>query len=411
MKFNKIVVVFCVLLAVAALFCACDKNKGANEQTTTGEVTTEAATEPRFDYFAGDMSQYVSINPADYNELVIELEDKYELDEADLETRIEKLLISKKTALNDGAKVTNAALKRGDSAFIFYKGMMDGKEFEGGSNMGDAAPMELSIGSGTFIEGFEEGLIGVIPSETSIENPKVLELKFPENYGAEELAGKDVTFYVYVAWAVQYTIPEYDAEFITDVLKWKTDETDVVAAHRKYLAEQLQDSLDTSKESIIETTIWEILHKNVKVNKYPEGEVEYYYEAYIDELEYLMNYYGYMGYTYASLDEFCIAYLGLEKGADWKAEIRKNAENAVAQTLIVHVIADQQGFGITNEEYEAEIQANMDYYKNNGQNYSREEVIEMVGEEMMKEAILYEKVVGFIKDNMTIEYVTPDAEA
>lgn len=405
MKFNKIIAIFFVLLAISALLCACSKDKGNEEQTTVAESTTEAATEPRFDYFAGDMSEYISIDPADYSELVIELEDVFKLDEGELDKRIDALLLSKKTALNDGAKVTNAPLKRGDSAFIFYKGMIDGKEFEGGSNMSAASPTELSLGSGSFIEGFEEGLIGVVPSETSIENPKVLNLKFPEEYpNKPELAGKDVTFYVYVAWAVQYTIPEYDAEFITEVLKWKTEETDVVAAHRKYLSDQLSESIETAKNTAVETTIWEILHANTTVNKYPEGEVEFYYEAYLDNVEYYMNYYGYMGYTYSSIDEFAIQFLGLEKGADWKAELKKNAQNAVAQTLIIHVIADQQGFAITDAEYEAEIQANLDFYKSNGQTYTREEVIKLVGEEMMKESILYDKVISFIKDRMTVNF-------
>lgn len=411
MKFNKIIAIFFVLLAVAALLCACSKDKGGEETTTSGEVTTEAATEPRFDYFGGDMSEYLSIDPADYSELVIELEDTFTLDESEVDKRVEKLLISNKTALNDGAKVTNAALKKGDSAFIFYKGVINGEEFEGGSNMGDDAPMELSLGSGTFIDGFEDGLVGVVPSETSIENPKVLNLTFPENYGYAELAGKDVTFYVYVAWAVQYTVPEYDAEFITDVLKWTTEEEDIVAAHRKYLAEQLSASLDTAKSNAIETTIWEILHANATVIKYPEGEVEFYYEAYLDEIEYLMNYYGYMGYTFSSLDEFAISYLGLEKGTDWKAELKRNAENAVAQKLIIHVIADQQGLSVTDAEYEAEIQANIDYYKANGQTYTREEVIDLAGEDMMKEAVLYDKVVGFIKERMTVNLIAPKDDA
>ena len=406
MKFYKIIVLVCIIAAFALVFSACNKDKAGNENATTEETTTAATTTavPRFDYFAADASEYISIDESVYSEMTIELNDVYKIEEEDIESRIEKLLVSNKTKLNDGAKVTGDPIKSGDSAFIFFKGTVDGKEFEGGSNMGDATPYELSIGSGTFIEGFEEGLIGVVPSDTSIENPVVLNLKFPENYGKEELNGKDVTFEVFVVWAVQYSVPEYDADFIKDVLKYETKEEDIVAAHKAYLRETLETSMEESRLSAIEAYLWLTLHDKVTVNKYPEGEVEYYYESYIDELEYLMSYYAYMGYSYDTLDDFAIAYLGLEKGTDWKAEIKKDAENAVVQTLLTHYIADKQNLNLTDAEYEEEIQKNIDYYKSQGKTYTRDEVIELVGEEMMMEGALYEKVVNFIKENATVKY-------
>ena len=166
MKFYRIIVLMCIIAALALVFAACNKDKA--DETKSEETTTSAATtaEPRFDYFEADASEYISIDESVYNEMVIELNDVYHIDDEDIDSRIEKLLVANKTKLNDGAKVTGDPIKSGDSAFIFYKGVIDGKEFEGGSNMGDATPYELSIGSGTFIEGFEEGLIGVIPSNT-----------------------------------------------------------------------------------------------------------------------------------------------------------------------------------------------------------------------------------------------------
>lgn len=409
MKFYKITVIFCLLLALTLIFCACSKKNGTEEVTTTTEVTTEAATEPRFDYFAADPFDYISIDEKAYNEMVLELDDIYKITDEDIDTRIESLLISKRTALNDGAKVTNAAIKKGDSAFIFYKGVIDGEEFEGGSNMSDSAPYELAIGSGTFIDGFEDGLIGIVPSETSLENPVALNLKFPEDYGKEELNGKDVTFYVYVAWSVQYSVPEYDATFIKDVLKYETKEEDVVAAHKAYLRETLETSMEESRATAIEYAIWEYLHEHVTVIKFPEGEVEYYYDSYLYEIEYLKNYYAYMGYTYNSLDEFALAYLGLEKGTDWKAEIKKDAENAVIQTLLTHAIADAQSLQLTNEEFEAEVALNIEYYANSGKTYTRQEVIDLVGEDMIREGALYDKVIKYIKGKVTVNYVSVES--
>ena len=68
----------------------------------------------------------------------------------------------------------------------------DGTAFEGGSNWDDKVPLELGIGSGSFIPGFEDGLIGVIPSNTSKENPFELHVTFPEGYKSADLAGKAV---------------------------------------------------------------------------------------------------------------------------------------------------------------------------------------------------------------------------
>ena len=411
MKFYRILAIICLLLALTLVFCACSKKNEGGEEVTTEAASTEAETVPRFDYFAADPTEYISVDPEVYNEMEIELDDIYKIEESDLEERIEKLLISKKTVLNDGAKVTGEAIKKGDSAFIFYRGVIDGKEFEGGSNMGESAPYELSIGSGTFIDGFEDGLVGIIPSETSIENPVALNLKFPEDYGKEELNGKDVTFYVYVAWTVQYTVPEYDADFIKDVLKYETTETDIVAAHKEYLRKTLEESMEEARKTAIEAAIWLTLHDKVSVIKFPEGEVEYYYDSYLYEIEYLKNYYAYMGYTYNSLDEFAIAYLGLEKGADWKAEIKKDAENAVIQTLLTHYIAQKESLQLTDAEFEAEVQMNIDYYKNSGYNYTRDEVINLVGEEMIREGALYEKIVTYVKEHATITYKPVEADS
>ena len=72
--------------------------------------------------------------------------------------------------------------------------------------------------------------------------------------------------------------------------------------------------------------------------------------------------------------------------------------------ILTHYIADKQNLNLTDAEYEEEIQKNIDYYKSQGKTYTRDEVIELVGEEMMMEGALYEKVVNFIKENATVKY-------
>lgn len=421
MKFYKLMALVCVMLAILLAVCACNKKDSEDSTNTEGESSTEEETVPRFDYFAADMDKYMKVDSSVYENVKVELDDIYKITEDDLQKRIDQLCVSKKTEytkddegmseFKDKKKLTGHPIEYGDSAFIFYEGNLKetGETFDGGSNYSDASPYELSIGSGSFIDGFEEGLIGVIPNDTSFEKPFELNLTFPKDYTNEDLAGKEVIFSVYVVWTVKYKVPAFDETFITETLKWSPDknssEKDVVKAYRKYLLEQLETSMESAKESAIESAIWDYLYDNTTVDIYPDGEVEYYYDAYCDEIEYLKNYYTYMGYSYDSVDAFAIAYLGLEKGADWKAELRKNAQNAVKQTLITHAIAKSAGLELTDEEFEAEVQRNIDYYKTNtNKTYTREEVIELVGEEMIKEGALYDKVIGYVKEHGTVEF-------
>ncbi len=123
-----------------------------------------------FDYMTSDLSPYLSISKDDYRDFPVEMV-KDEIDDGDVERAINKLLYAnrKEEALYDGALVLNKPIKVGDTAHIYYRGYTldeDGNEVElqNGSNLsGDIT--KLDIGSGTFVEGFEEGLIGIIPKE------------------------------------------------------------------------------------------------------------------------------------------------------------------------------------------------------------------------------------------------------
>ena len=402
MKLLRVLAFALMSILLVMTFASC---KDKNQNTTP--------TNTRFDYFAVEnYGQYVSIKESAYKNITIELEDKYTVSDSQVDEYIDYILFNYKTAKNNGAKVTNEAIKRGDSAFIFYKGVMldengEEKEFDGGSNMSDSAPYELSIGSGSFIDGFEDGLIGVVPSQTGPENMVKLNLQFPENYGSAELAGKDVIFYVYVSWSVQYEIPEYNEKFIKETLKYTAPEgtTDVVATHKAYIRESLENNFESSKKQDIEAAIWENLYKNSLIVNYPASEVEHFYNSYCEDLEDAMTYYNYYyQYGFSSVDVFARWYLGLDENGDWKAVVKEQAYQAVAQTLIYHAIAKQCGIEVTDEDYEKSIQEYIDAYKASGKNYTRENIIEMLGEVAIKEGTLYEKVVSHIKGMAVITY-------
>jgi trigger factor len=277
------------------------------------------------------------------------------------------------------------------------------EEFDGGSNMSDAAPYELSIGSGSFIEGFEDGLIGVIPSQTSPENMVKLDLKFPDDYSAAELASKDVTFYVYVSWIVQYEMPEYNEDFIKNALYYTPTTSDAIGEHKAYLRKTLEESFESSKKQEIESAIWSALYAGATVLKYPESEIEYFYNAYYKDLENEMTMYNYYyGYGFTDIKAFAIWYLGLDENGDWQAAIKDQAYLAVKQTLIYHAIAQQCGISSGDAEFEATVAEYIEQYKQSGKTYTREEIIEQLGEAAIREGNLYEAVVAYIKERATI---------
>ena len=116
--------------------------------------------------------------------------------------------------------------------------------------------------------------------------------------------------------------------------------------------------------------------------------------------------YNYYGYSFKNLDEFVPLYLGLAEGADWRAETRLMAQKDTMQYLIFHSIAQNEGMEVTEEDYNSAIQYYIDYYKNSyNQTYTKAEIVEMMGEDLIKEFALYEKVNAFMLENCVIEYV------
>ena len=375
-----------------------------SEITTAEDTSVEETTEYRFDYFSESMKDYASIDSSVYESFSVSVGSEYEVNEEVVSAYLEELCYDYKYAVNGSTKVTNQPIQKGDVAYIFYRGVMDGEEFEGGSNMDDASPYALTIGSGAFIDGFEDALIGIIPNETSPESMVAINLTFPENY-YEGLSGRDVTFYVYVSWIVEYEIPEFNESFVRDTLKYETESEDIVAAYVAdviaYLTAQAESQLLSAKEN----HIWTTLIEGMTVTKYPEGEVEAYYDYYYTEVEYYYTYYTYMGMKFESLDDFARQFLGLAADADWLAEITKYAEDAAKQTMAYHIVAEDNGINLTEEDINKEIDSFIDYYKNYyGKTYTREEILENMGEITVKESALCTKVLEYLLDRVTIIY-------
>ncbi len=407
MKFFKIMAVAVTVLCMLFVFASCK-----DKEETPAPAETESESETRFDYFAiEDFDEYINLDKSVYENMTVEIEGDYTVSDEMVDDYISRLLFSKKTKKNGDEKVDDEPIKRGDTAYIFYRGeMLDEesgkyKEFDGGSNMTDTSPYALSIGSNSFIDGFEDALIGVVPSETGPKKMLKLDLKFPDDYRETSLAGKDVVFYVYVSWVIQYEIPEYNEKFIKETLKYKTETEGeaVVAEHKEHIRKTLQDEFDASKNQLVEQKIWGTLYDKAEILQYPESELTFYYNSYYEDLEETMAMYNYYyGYGFTKIEEFARWYFGLEEGGDWEAELEKQAKQSIAQALIYHFIAAENGIEVSEEDFNKMVQSYIDYFAASGKNYSKEQVLAAIGEASIKEGVLYSEVMEFIRDKVTV---------
>ncbi len=425
-------------------FCpGCGAQKPADETTaavadTTDEVTqpdtaetdavtdaettedgTEAVTEPvtaapRYDYMDADVKADVTVDRSQYVGIELTLPAHLQISDADVRDYIDHVLFQYRTADNGTVHVTDQPLKWGDDAYIYYKGVMDGKEFEGGSNWDDEKPHTLGLGSGAFIPGFEEGLVGVIPASATKDSPAEIHVTFPEDYG-NELAGKDAVFYVAVEYAVQYTLPAYTRDTVENTLKFEGTK-DFYASDAAYLSEfeeyvraylERDIAQDLEYEKI--NALWKHLTAVAVCVNLPQIELDYYRNAYLEEIEYYYDYYksyGGASFTeqYPTFDDFARSYMGVSADGHWKAELNKLSEDMVKKDMISHAIAEMEGMEtVTEEEYKAELKYWLDYY----QGYmTEEEILARMGEVTLRETAFAEKIQKWLLEQATFTFAS-----
>ena len=388
--------------------------KETDSVTETGTVAeTEAVTAaPRYDYFSADVKADVTLDKSQYTGVELKLPAYLQVTQQDILDYIDYLRFQKRTADNGTTQVKDQPLKWGDDAYIYYKGVIDGEEFEGGSNWDDSTPYTLGLGSGSFIPGFEAGLVGVIPANATKDNPAEVHVTFPEDYG-NELSGKDAVFYVAVEYAVQYSLPDYTRDFVENTLMYEGKE-EFYASDKAYLAEfedyvrtYLESQLSQDLQNAKIDALWNYLTEVATCRNHPQMELDYYYNAYVSEIEYYYDYYKSYGGTsfteqYPTFDDFAKAYVGVEKDGDWKAELLAVSRNMVSKDMIGYAIAEMEGMEtVTDEEFKAELEYWMDYY----QGYmTEEEIVAQIGENTIRASALGEKIQKWLLEQVTFTF-------
>ncbi|MDR1630395.1 MAG: trigger factor [Oscillospiraceae bacterium] len=257
-----------------------------------------------------------------------------------------------------------------DIANIDFEGYVDGVAFDGGKAEGH----ELTIGSGQFIPGFEEQLIG-----HSIGEPFDINVTFPEEYGAEELAGKDAVFKIKLNSIRVEELPELDDEFAKDVSEFDTFEE-----YKKDVEASILKGKQESADKKIETAVLDALAEKVE-GEIPDVMVEKAIDNIITDFEYRLQSSG------MNFDMY-LQYTGMDREA-FRENYRDGALNSVKTELALEKIVEAEGIVVSEEEIEAEYASVAEKY-----NMEVEKVKGLIPAEHVKQDLTSKKAIAFVID-------------
>ena len=260
--------------------------------------------------------------------------------------------------------------KKGDVAVIDFEGFKDGVAFEGGKGEN----YSLELGSGTFVPGFEEQVIGMKAGEE-----KDLDITFPENYTAD-LAGAAVVFKVKVNEVKERQEPALDDEFAKDV-----SEFDTLDEFKKDLKEKLKARRQQQAERDYEAAVIDALLENL-VCDVPEAMVDYRADKMVEEQAMRMQQNGLNFQDY-------LKYMGLSMD-DVRAQAKTAADRAVRTALALDAVAKAEGIQVTQEELDAEVKRLAEQF-----NVTEEQVREVTNESDMKQDLGSKKALELVKSS------------
>lgn len=236
--------------------------------------------------------------------------------------------------------VDDRATQNGDTVVIDFVGSVDGVEFEGGS----ATNHSLELGSGQFIPGFEEQLVG-----KNLNEEVIVKVTFPEDYHSEELAGKDAEFKVTINGIKYFELPEINDEFASDVSEFET-----LDAYKEDIKNKLAESkAQTAKNQMHEEALRKVL--DAAVVEIPACMIDSEVDSLVNRTESQFKMYG------MTIEDFC-NYSG-KTVEEYKESLRPQAEINVKRDLVIEKIAEVEGFEVTEADKEAEYEKLAGYYR------------------------------------------------
>ena len=275
--------------------------------------------------------------------------------------------------------VDNRGALTGDTAVIDFEGFCDGKAFEGGKAEG----FELSLGSGQFIPGFEDQIVG-----HEVGDEFEISVKFPEDYQAEELKGKDATFKIKLHQIKRKELPTLDDEFAKDV-----SEFDTLDEYKNSLREKLQSDREKQEEMNVENQIFDALIEKV------QGEIPE--EMYEQEVEESINNFAYRLQSQGLNLETYLKYTGMDVNAI-KEQFRPQSEKQLKLRLALEKIAELENLEVSDEAVEEE-------YEKLAKQYNMEvaQIKNLVAETQIRADLKNQKAIDFVKENASVKAEKP----
>ncbi|RHO00282.1 trigger factor [Blautia sp. AM22-22LB] len=348
------------------------KTDDAEETESDNTEDTSEDTPTTAELMAGiDVEKCVTLG--DYKGVTVEKTIQSVTDE-DVQNEIDNALA------NYPVEVDQAA-KEGDTVNIDYVGKIDGEEFDGGSDQG----ADLKLGSGKFIDGFEDGLIGARKGET-----RTLNLTFPEDY-TQDLAGKAVEFTVTVN-AVKEPLSEPTDQWVADNIEGY----DNIADYKAGIRSEQEESNEQTAENQVRYAAWTQVIDNCTINEYPETLVEVGKKLYKQQVE------TYAKYAGMELDAY-IESSGLTQ-EEYQSNMEEYGKNVAAQALVCQAICNKEGFAIGDDDYQKALQDMLTEY-----GCTEEELIQTYGQDNVEQSIMLNRVSNLIMENANVTEVQADS--
>lgn len=288
-------------------------------------------------------------------------------EEVDAEIRKEQEKNASKT------EITDRPVKDGDDIVLDFEGFCDGVAFEGGKG----TDYPLTIGSGSFIPGFEEQLVGA-----NIGEEMEVNVTFPENYQADDLAGKDAMFKCTVKKITEKVLPELDDEFADEVSEFST-----LAEYKEDVRKNIKERKERSAQTVKENQAVEKVIADAHV-EIPAAMLRTQQEQLAGELEQQvmsqgMNFEDYLKYAQTTREQLI-------------DNMKEEAERRIMYRLVMEQVAKEENIVATEEDFEAELQKMADAYRMDVETIKKYFVER---KESMMDDIAVQKAITFVADN------------
>ena len=346
------------------------------------EAEIEVVAQPQFDVASMEKGQDWTITAevvtkpevklGEYKNLEVSVDVSKEVSDADVDAKIERERNNLAELVLKEDKAAN-----GDTVVIDFVGTVDGVEFDGGK--GDNFSLEL--GSGQFIPGFEDQLVGHVAGETVEVN-----VTFPEDYQATDLAGKDAKFVTTIHEVKEKEVPEVDDELAKDIDEDVETLDELKEKYRKELAESKEIAFDDA----VESAALDLAVENAEIVKLPEEMVHEEVHRSVNEFLGNMQRQGISPDMYFQITGTTQEDLHKQHEAD--------AEKRTKTNLVIEAVAKAEGFEASDEDIEAEISSLATDY-----NMEVERVRQLLSTDMLKHDIVIKKAVELITSTAKVK--------